>query len=177
MISVPKGSHQGKWTDERFAAASDMWKRGKSAREIAIALDCGFSRNSIVGKMHRSGVATGSPQHGTSNLAARQAGGLRAVKLAPKPKAPRNALHSASTPRPPRPYRPAPAVPIDLSHAKPWEARQSNECAWIIDDSPSISLACCAPVCEAGRPHQWCEGHTGAGLGVAYMQRLAGAVR
>lgn len=44
------------WTEERFERMKDLWARGHSASEIARDLG-GISRNSVLSKVHRSGLA------------------------------------------------------------------------------------------------------------------------
>lgn len=43
-----------KWTDEEFSLALEMKRAGKSATQIALALN--RSRNSVIGRLWRSGV-------------------------------------------------------------------------------------------------------------------------
>jgi hypothetical protein len=47
----------GSWTEERINTACAMWAAGSSAGEIAKTLDCGLSRNAVIGKIHRLGLA------------------------------------------------------------------------------------------------------------------------
>ena len=45
------------WTDEKIDLISSLWKQGKSASEIAVIIGDGVSRNAIIGKAHRLGLA------------------------------------------------------------------------------------------------------------------------
>ena len=45
------------WTDERVAQLSRQWMDGKSASQIATALGAGLTRNAVIGKVHRLGLA------------------------------------------------------------------------------------------------------------------------
>ncbi|MFC7378246.1 GcrA family cell cycle regulator [Brevundimonas sp. GCM10030266] len=45
------------WTDERAALAKKRWIEGRSASEIARELGGGFSRNAVIGKIHRLGLS------------------------------------------------------------------------------------------------------------------------
>lgn len=45
------------WTEARVEEAKRRWLTGESATEIAKALNCGFTRNAIIGKIHRLGLA------------------------------------------------------------------------------------------------------------------------
>ena len=44
------------WTDERIAALKSMWLEGMSASQVARRLG-GVSRNAVIGKVHRMGLA------------------------------------------------------------------------------------------------------------------------
>lgn len=46
------------WTDERIGRLKTLWAGGKSANEIALAMD--VSRNAVIGKVHRLKL-TGRP--------------------------------------------------------------------------------------------------------------------
>lgn len=45
------------WTDERVQLLSRLWLDGKSASQIATALGGGLTRNAVIGKVHRLGLA------------------------------------------------------------------------------------------------------------------------
>ena len=45
------------WTDERVDLLSRLWLEGKSASQIAKALGGGLTRNAVIGKVHRLGLA------------------------------------------------------------------------------------------------------------------------
>jgi GcrA cell cycle regulator len=45
------------WTDERVALLRQHWIEGKSASQIASLLGNGLTRNAIIGKVHRLGLA------------------------------------------------------------------------------------------------------------------------
>ena len=45
------------WTDERVQILSRLWLEGKSASQIATALGGGLTRNAVIGKVHRLGLA------------------------------------------------------------------------------------------------------------------------
>jgi GcrA cell cycle regulator len=48
------------WTEERTELAVKLWNDGESASDIARRLNCGaahFSRNSVIGKIHRLGMS------------------------------------------------------------------------------------------------------------------------
>jgi len=45
------------WTDERVDLLSRLWLEGRSASQIATALGGGLTRNAVIGKVHRLGLA------------------------------------------------------------------------------------------------------------------------
>jgi len=65
------------WTDERIALLKQYWEEGRSASQIAEQLGEGLSRNAVIGKAHRLGLAarpsplkTGDPKAGEPKGAA-----------------------------------------------------------------------------------------------------------
>lgn len=45
------------WTDERVEVLSKLWLEGRSASQIAAELGYGVTRNAVIGKVHRLGLA------------------------------------------------------------------------------------------------------------------------
>ncbi|MDX7952480.1 GcrA family cell cycle regulator [Lichenihabitans sp. Uapishka_5] len=45
------------WTDERVEQLSKLWLEGRSASQIAAELGLGVTRNAVIGKVHRLGLA------------------------------------------------------------------------------------------------------------------------
>ena len=45
------------WTDERVELLSKLWQDGRSASQIAGELGLGVTRNAVIGKVHRLGLA------------------------------------------------------------------------------------------------------------------------
>ena len=97
------------WNEWSTAEAERLWKQGDSASEIARALGDKFglttSRNSVIGKMHRRGLASRALPSAPAGTKPK----LRTVHLPPK-----------NHPRPPRAPKPAPvlvqsdAIPVSL---------------------------------------------------------------
>ncbi|MFQ5534447.1 MAG: GcrA family cell cycle regulator [Sphingomonadales bacterium] len=46
------------WTDERIETLKKLWTDGKTASQIAAELGDGVSRNAVIGKAHRLGLAS-----------------------------------------------------------------------------------------------------------------------
>jgi GcrA cell cycle regulator len=44
------------WTDERVEQLKTLWADGLSCGQIAGELNCGFSRNAVIGKVYRLGL-------------------------------------------------------------------------------------------------------------------------
>ena len=74
------------WTDERVEQLKQHWIDGKSASQIASLLGNGLTRNAVIGKVHRLGMAgrAKSPNSGGSR---------------PRQAAPSSAAHRIATPR------------------------------------------------------------------------------
>ena len=46
------------WTDERIAMLKTLWEEGRSASQIAELMGESLSRNAVIGKAHRLGLAS-----------------------------------------------------------------------------------------------------------------------
>ena len=74
------------WTDERVEQLSKLWLEGRSASQIAAELGLGITRNAVIGKVHRLGLAgrakVVAPQPAAARLKAKaQAAAPEGVKL------------------------------------------------------------------------------------------------
>ncbi len=74
------------WTDERVEQLKQLWMDGKSASQIAGLLGHGVSRNAVIGKVHRLGLAGRAKSPGLSSPR-------------PRPSAPSPAAHRVAAPR------------------------------------------------------------------------------
>jgi GcrA cell cycle regulator len=73
------------WTDERVELLRQHWADGKSASQIAALLGHGLTRNAVIGKVHRLGLAGRAKSPGSS---------------APRPRQPSTApMHRVAAPR------------------------------------------------------------------------------
>jgi len=151
------------WTDERVAELTKLWKRGLSATQIADRLGGNLTRNAVIGKVHRLG------------LAARRMPASPPARLT---KAPKVARSHVCPPKPGSQNKPAlvwganekarPKAPTQAERreafatipptAAPLIGRPFGACAWPVGtpDTPANQLACCAPKAE-GWPY--CEAH------------------
>ena len=57
------------WTDERIEQLKQHWMEGKSASQIASLLGNGLTRNAVIGKVHRLGLAGRAKSPGSGQLA------------------------------------------------------------------------------------------------------------
>ncbi|UUY00177.1 GcrA family cell cycle regulator [Sphingomonas sp. J315] len=96
------------WTDERIETLRKMWDSGLTATQIAEELG-GVSRNAVIGKAHRLGLAS-RPSPVKANATEAKPTPASAAPPAPKPApaapAPRAAVPAAAAPTP----APAPVV-------------------------------------------------------------------
>jgi GcrA cell cycle regulator len=110
------------WTDERIALLKQYWEEGRSASQIAELLSEGLSRNAVIGKAHRLGLASRpSPLKTGEPKGEPKASRAEPRTAAPKPAAPRLAP-AAPAPAPAQaeaPQRPAPAPVAQPAAADP----------------------------------------------------------
>lgn len=148
MTITHKVERSTPWTEDRMAYAAKMWRDGKSASEIALALNKSFgvllTRNSVIGKLHRMGVMQKRTKRPVTLQKEQHNRGERIVvirKPAGKPPVVRIPLPDIQTP-----------------HAGPWQQRRSGQCTWPIatDDG---TFSCCSPI-ERG---SFCGPHSAIG--------------
>jgi GcrA cell cycle regulator len=81
------------WTDERVEQLKQHWMEGKSASQIASLLGHGLTRNAIIGKVHRLGLAgrtrspnsvLSHPRQSAASHGAHRSAALRATPAAPR---------------------------------------------------------------------------------------------
>ena len=98
------------WTDERIALLKQYWEEGRSASQIAEVLGEGLSRNAVIGKAHRLGLASRPSPLKTGEPKAE----AKTVRAEPKPAAPRAAPRPTPAPAPAAaaPTPQAPATPV-----------------------------------------------------------------
>lgn len=105
------------WTEERIALLKRYWDEGLSASQIAEVMGEGLSRNAVIGKAHRLGLASRpSPLKTSEQREQRQAEQRQGEAKAAPPKAETAAVPTAepraATPRPaPKPAPVAAAAP------------------------------------------------------------------
>lgn len=127
------------WTEERVQTLRKLWTEGLSANQIAKELSCGFSRNAVIGKVHRlglSGRATPSRPAKTTVRMTRP----RAVPSAPK----------VRTVAPPRPVKLAPEVePLRFEgRLKTVQTIEANQCRFPYGDPNDAAFGFCGHTCS-----------------------------
>jgi GcrA cell cycle regulator len=152
------------WTEDRVALVKTLWIAGKSAQEVADALnraaprEMRVTRNAVIGLVHRKGLS--------NNGRAPAARPARPVKQAAERLAATNRAKAAivsrmnaepAKPRPPK-VEAVPLAAIESPNARPWMEREFGQCAWPLGEAGAI-MSCCNPVSRGS----WCEGHAAVG--------------
>ncbi len=172
MLKIGEDSQRGAklfWTDERVEQLKKLWTEGLSASQIAARLGAGVTRNAVIGKVHRLGLAgRGQPQRSAEPRAPRK---QREPSLAPRagsslprlPNAGNTALkpimRAATQPRPQALPEPQPLRLVDL----PQDGRvtilhlSDKTCKWPIGDPGSEEFCFCGHSPRDGSPY--CEYH------------------
>ncbi len=115
------------WTDERKARLKELHAGGHSMTVIGGMLGC--SRNAVVGKIHRMGLAPGGRRtvEDVTKVVARQA--AKTIRSRQKNRFPRPTMHSKPLPKPSEP--PVEWAPLMI----PLEALTDAVCKWPIGDA------------------------------------------
>ncbi|HSX53711.1 MAG TPA: GcrA family cell cycle regulator [Sphingomonas sp.] len=109
------------WTDERIETLRKMWDSGMTATQIAEELG-GVSRNAVIGKAHRLGLASRPSPVKPNATEAKTAAAPATAEAAPAPRpapAPKPAPAPAPQPREAEPAAAAPAAPAQPAAPKP----------------------------------------------------------
>lgn len=162
------------WTDERIATARRMWGDGFSASDIAFSLDCGLTRNAVVGMVFRGRW---------------ERGGQRPA-IRPRPPQP---AWAAPAPRPAAPATPLPVMP-PASATPPAAARPAAQpkaapagpvtifeldnlfqmCREVVAQNGAGGLWCGHPVVPGS---VWCAKHRAANVSAVERRRVFPAAR
>ncbi|WP_260484358.1 GcrA family cell cycle regulator [Sphingomicrobium flavum] len=117
------------WTEERIDRLKKLWAAGNTASQIAEELG-GVSRNAVIGKAHRLGLAS---RPSPVKAAAKKKAPAKPKAKAPAPKkaaAPRKEAApkpAAAAPKPAPKADPAPASAAAAPAAKPAEAKKADD--------------------------------------------------
>ena len=151
------------WTEERVDVLKKLYAAGISATEIAVQLNCGLTRNAVIGKAHRLGLDRPAPQS-----TARKTPTLSSPpSKAPAPKVAPVSLAAApiAFPPPVRRVKPdeklIPATPKG-KHISILDLR-NNTCRWPFDNhDPETSgsfLFCGDPSADLADDRPYCPFH------------------
>ena len=83
------------WTDERVELLRQLWLDGKSASQISAQLGHGLTRNAVIGKVHRLGLAGRAKAPGSAAAPPRAASTPR-IASRPAASAPRPTVRGAT---------------------------------------------------------------------------------
>ncbi|MCC3246701.1 GcrA family cell cycle regulator [Methylocystis sp. WRRC1] len=127
------------WTEKEIEIVRDMWGTAASAAEIGKLL--GRTKNSVIGRAHRMGLANAAkPQHAPITKPPRPA-------KARKPKE-----RELSVPE----IIPPPIDHIEIPEGVSFADLRANGCRWVIGN-PEDLTCCGAPASHAGSA--WCSHH------------------
>ncbi len=154
-----------RWTEAAVEKAAGLWAKGFSASQVAAQLGPGFTRNAVIGRLHRLGKARVQREGIASvreNVERRSAGRKPAETRAPRAK---RAI--ASPPIVPRTdERPAATGPA------PFPRSSIFICPWIEGDPRDKPIFCCGRPVTRGA---YCDAHAGWAYGpMVYRDRRLG---
>jgi GcrA cell cycle regulator len=147
-----------RWTDENTETLKRLWADGMSASKIAEALGNVVTRNAVIGKADRLGLA--------------RRDGANCSRASRKPK---SKLKSVDPSRSESRREDAPVPPTDLP-AHPFqhltiEELDRHHCRWPEDNGAAITF-CGAPTCERGHG-VYCDHHAARAYVKTARQRAA----
>jgi GcrA cell cycle regulator len=147
------------WTDERVELLKQHWLEGKSASQIANLLGHGLSRNAIIGKVHRLGLAGRAKSSSSGGSRARQSAPQHAVRHIVSPRAtiavPRIVRGATALAFAPQPLAEAEPVPFE-SVVLPMSLRvtivelKEAMCRWPLGDPTSPDFRYCGSPVSSG---------------------------
>ena len=153
------------WTDERVELLRRLWDDGLSASQIALQIG-GISRNAVIGKVHRLGLAGRVKPVGPAAANGRRKGEEAEVEL----EAVAEVIEEPTLPEPPAiiAHRPAPSFPLEPAPAPEPVALAVSErvtimdlrdsmCRWPMGDPTSPEFRFCGARAITGLPY--CSQH------------------
>lgn len=159
------------WTDERVELLRKLWSDGLSASQVAAELGPGITRNAVIGKIHRLGLAerakTVSAQRPRVAKAPRQAQprmngasshGNLALAFAP---------HALTAPR----HAPEEEVVIPMSERVTLMELRESMCRWPMGDPTSAEFRFCGA--KSGGVGPYCAYHARVAYQPAQDRRRA----
>jgi GcrA cell cycle regulator len=158
------------WTEARERELAAYWGQGLTCSQIAARMGVGFTRNTIIGKVHRMKLpARGVRGRHWEKPRIIQEPGEPKVRKQPQTPSMPVVVRSNGSPEPARCiYAPKPIQPAPDSQSQPRgacaaiAALRNGQCKWPIGDPPAEDFHFCgAPVAEArcDREEIYCEYH------------------
>lgn len=142
----------GPWTDANVETLKRLWARGDSCSQIASAIGCGVTRNAVIGKATRMGLAPKRLSEPRARPRRRvQQPGRVASTVAGIQRALR--MREAETPAPP----PAEAIDIPLAQRKTLMQLNARPCRWPVGDPGEPGFFFCGAEPAIDRPY--CPDH------------------
>ena len=158
-LVVAAGSAGSSWTEPRIDHLKALLAEGRSASQIALALG-GVTRNAVIGKIHRLGLAGRRPPSpgGTAAIPPRGQRHRRGPSPAPRPPPPPEG--SPSGPAVARPSPPPPRVEA-VGRFTDLAALPRGACRWPIGDPKTAGFSLCGdPIApQPRRPAPYCGLH------------------
>jgi GcrA cell cycle regulator len=130
------------WTDERVEQLSKLWLEGRSASQIAAELGLGITRNAVIGKVHRLGLA------GRAKVVTPQPVAARPKAKAPAGAVPEAAKSGEADPvvvplRTVIPPAPAPEVALPTTERVTIMDLRETSCRWPMGDPSQAEFRFC----------------------------------
>lgn len=135
------------WTEERVELLGKLWGEGRSASQIAGVLGGGVTRNAVIGKVHRLGLAARAKAGGPAPVRA-----AKPVRAAPAAVRLRPAEAGAMPPAILQPA-PVPEAMIPVSERVSILELRENMCRWPIGDPTSPDFGFCGQRSATGLPY------------------------
>lgn len=138
------------WTEEKIEQLRALWSRGFTASQCAAAIGDGLSRNAVIGKIHRLGIA----ERGKGEI--------------DRPKKSEKVARQAPTPRPKRapivralPSRPAPEpVAIPITGRVQLVDLKMSQCRWPLGHPGDDNFGFCGqPRAAWAENRMYCAAH------------------
>jgi GcrA cell cycle regulator len=148
------------WTDERVELLRRLWDDGLSASQIALQIG-GVSRNAVIGKVHRLGLAGRVKPIGPAAAQGRRKDDLPAeveveTVVVEEPTLPEPPAIVAHRPAPNFPLRPSPApepVALAVSERVTIMDLRDSMCRWPMGDPTSPEFRFCGARSITGLPY------------------------
>ncbi len=158
------------WTDERVELLAKLWLGGLSASQIAAELGAGITRNAVIGKVHRLGLAgrakpaANATPRPRQKIQPRSSGRMTSTLVRGN-----TALAAAPEIISEAVVRPVEEVIVPLAEPVTIIDLREAMCRWPMGDPASPDFRFCGARTPTGMPY--CEGHRRLAYQPAYDRR------